>query len=125
MRKMIVFTVASAVSPANQRRTCSDTVLWFTELSSMTRWGSSSLSQSTEVIKTYFQDYQGGATITVRQTAYHCTLCKFKGVSREELAQHSKYWQYLKCLSNGNLSRKENNSQQIWRSHSCGSYCRG
>ena len=37
-----------------------------------------------------FQDYQGGATITVRQTAYHCTLCKFRGASREELAQHRK-----------------------------------
>jgi len=36
------------------------------------------------------KDYQGGTTITVRQTAYHCTLCKFKGTTREELAQHRK-----------------------------------
>ena len=34
------------------------------------------------------QDYQGGATIKVKQTAYYCTLCKFRGASREELAQH-------------------------------------
>ena len=34
------------------------------------------------------KDYQGGTTITVKQTAYHCTLCKFKGTTREELAQH-------------------------------------
>lgn len=36
------------------------------------------------------KDYQGGTTITVKQTAYHCTLCKFKGTTREELAQHRK-----------------------------------
>jgi len=36
------------------------------------------------------KDYQGGTTITVRQTAYHCTLCKFRGTTREELAQHRK-----------------------------------
>jgi len=36
------------------------------------------------------KDYQGGTTITVRQSAYHCTLCKFKGTTREELAQHRK-----------------------------------
>merc|ERR550532_3444840 len=36
------------------------------------------------------KDYQGGTTITVRQTAYHCTLCKFKGTTREELAAHRK-----------------------------------
>jgi len=36
------------------------------------------------------KDYQGGATIKVKQTAYYCTLCKFRGASREELAQHRK-----------------------------------
>jgi len=36
------------------------------------------------------KDYQGGTTIAVKQTAYHCTLCKFRGVDREELAAHRK-----------------------------------
>jgi len=36
------------------------------------------------------KDYQGGATIKVKQTAYYCTLCKFRGASREELAAHRK-----------------------------------
>jgi len=36
------------------------------------------------------QDYQGGTTITVKQSAYHCTLCKFRGTTREELAAHRK-----------------------------------
>merc|ERR1719507_574839 len=43
------------------------------------------------------RDYQGGTTITVKQSAYHCTLCKFReavlqmllyGTTREELAAH-------------------------------------
>lgn len=42
------------------------------------------------LINVLFQDYQGGATIKVKQTAYYCTLCKFRGASREELAQHRK-----------------------------------
>ena len=29
-------------------------------------------------IKNLLQDYQGGTTITVKQSAYHCTLCKFR-----------------------------------------------
>ena len=36
------------------------------------------------------QDYQGGATIKVKQTVSYCTLCKFRGASREELAQYRK-----------------------------------
>jgi len=36
------------------------------------------------------RDYQGGTTITVKQSAYHCTLCKFRGTTREELAAHRK-----------------------------------
>lgn len=36
------------------------------------------------------RDYQGGTTIAVKQSAYHCTLCKFRGVTREELAAHRK-----------------------------------
>jgi len=36
------------------------------------------------------RDYQGGTTIAVKQSAYHCTLCKFRGTTREELAAHRK-----------------------------------
>lgn len=36
------------------------------------------------------KDYQGGTTINVKQTAYYCTLCKFRGRDKEELAAHKK-----------------------------------
>ena len=44
-----------------------------------------------------FQNYQGGATIKVKQTDYYCTLCKFRGVSRKELAKHRKRTIHNKC----------------------------